>query len=112
MFREDARESRSGKCKSGYAGDKSYEDSNGDVSAALWRTSDGGTTWKRFTAGNDYLLPFTDLAMNPDNHGEIWVTVGNFLEDKKVFRSSDSGSTWINITGKSSKCSNQLYCLR
>ncbi len=82
-----------------YAGNNAYEDSNGDLSAAIWRTADGGNTWKRFTAGNDYLLPFTDLAMNPDDHGEIWVTVGRYLADKKVFRSSDSGTTWINITG-------------
>ena len=82
-----------------YAGDNDYEDSNGDKSASLWRSANGGTTWTRFIAGNDYQLPFTDLAFNPDNHGEIFVTVGGFQADKKVFRSSDSGSTWINITG-------------
>jgi photosystem II stability/assembly factor-like uncharacterized protein len=84
-----------------YAGDNFFKTSSDpDVfEKFLYKTWNGGTSWTRiFPGGTDDLL-FTDLAMNPDDPDEIWVTAGGFEAGNKVYRSLDSGAHWTNISG-------------
>lgn len=82
-----------------YAADRNYDFDGYTNTRMMWRSSDGGATWKRCFPGlyDDPLL--TDLAINPDDPKEIWVSAGNFIEGQKVYRSLDSGQTWTNISG-------------
>lgn len=82
-----------------YAGDNDYSFGEYNNAKMMFRTSDGGQNWTRLYPGAVDSLLFTDLAINPDNPNEIWVTMGNFSAGEKVYRSSNGGTTWTNITG-------------
>jgi photosystem II stability/assembly factor-like uncharacterized protein len=82
-----------------FAGDNRYNWSGFEDAQLYWRTTDGGTNWLRmFPGGADNPL-ITDLAMNPDNPNEVWVTAGNYVAGRKVYRSTNGGQTWTNISG-------------
>lgn len=40
----------------------------------------------------------TGIAVNPDNGNEIWVTLGGYDASQKVFRSTNGGQNWSNMT--------------
>ncbi|MBN2893262.1 MAG: T9SS type A sorting domain-containing protein [Bacteroidales bacterium] len=40
----------------------------------------------------------TEIDVSPTDESLIWLSVGNFLEGKKVFQSTDAGLTWTNIS--------------
>jgi hypothetical protein len=76
-----------------YIGDNDYAGDN------LIKTStDGGNTWSSVLTENNF-VPITDLAFNPDNGNQIWITYGGYDDSKKVRYSSNGGSTWTNMTG-------------
>lgn len=60
------------------------------------RTIDGGTSWYRFK-----VEPFkiSYLAVHPGNPKILWVTNAGFEGGKKVYRFTDAGKRWQNITG-------------
>ncbi|MEJ5245326.1 MAG: T9SS type A sorting domain-containing protein [Bacteroidota bacterium] len=65
-------------------------------SSALWRTTDGGSTWSQIT------LPFTSLSSLTTNHSNpdvIWITMSGYSSGNKVFKSTNGGQTWQNISG-------------
>lgn len=41
----------------------------------------------------------TGITSNPDNSQEIWVTLAGFDPNNKVFRSTNGGFSWANMTG-------------
>jgi hypothetical protein len=41
----------------------------------------------------------TDIAVNPTNSAQVWITVGGFVEGVKVFFSSNAGADWTNLSG-------------
>jgi photosystem II stability/assembly factor-like uncharacterized protein len=63
-----------------------------------WMTSDGGTNWQNITAGLPDSLYLTYIATHGSDPGTAWVTAGGFTEGVKVFRTTDAGGTWINIS--------------
>ncbi len=38
----------------------------------------------------------TDIAVHPANASRVWITVGGYATDSKVFYSSDGGTSWTN----------------
>jgi len=63
----------------------------------IFNSSDGGLTWSQLTN------PATDLTgisftLNPASSSEIWISSLNGSNSEKVYRSTDSGNTWINQT--------------
>lgn len=67
--------------------------SNGVVS----RTTSSVSTWTNVDAA----LPdraITDIAINPTNSNEVFVTIGGFVNDT-VWYTSDAGATWAQRTG-------------
>ena len=68
----------------------------GDVSYS----ADGGTTWtdKHQTTPALPARRVTRLAIDPNNNAIVYVTFGGFSADN-VYRSTNSGSTWTDITG-------------
>jgi len=73
----------------------------------IWRTTDGGTSWQEITSNlpsHDYstfpydFFKFYDIAVSADNPDKAWVVFSNFSEGNKVFKTTNGGSTWENIS--------------
>lgn len=64
----------------------------------VYRSDNGGNTWTSlpFSFSNAII---NDIAVNPNNSMEIFVTCGYFDDGLKVFKSSNGGSSWTNISG-------------
>ncbi|MFN9108475.1 MAG: WD40/YVTN/BNR-like repeat-containing protein, partial [Bacteroidota bacterium] len=65
---------------------------------ALYRTINGGTDWATMTipAGAG-LLRY--LCVNPTDANTIYATMSNYTAGSKVYKSTNGGLTWTNISG-------------
>ncbi len=79
------------------AGDNRYFESPDE--SLVKRSTDNGDTWTTVLSRVNSGAPVTDVAFNPDNFNELWLTYGGYDDTRKVFFSSNGGSTWTNITG-------------
>ncbi|MDH7446731.1 T9SS type A sorting domain-containing protein [Aquimarina sp. 2201CG14-23] len=65
--------------------------------SGLYRTINGGITWNMLT------LPVggsvTSIAVNSSVPEEVYICYGRYNDGNKVFKSTDSGSSWTNISG-------------
>lgn len=66
----------------------------------LFKTSDGGSTWQNITSGipASGSLEISGIAFHQNSTDTIWVTLGGYSIDKKVYKSVNGGTTWTNIT--------------
>jgi len=64
----------------------------------FYYSHDGGTSWGNTTI-NFAVRSLTYIAVNPDDPKELWVTLGHFVEGKKVYKSEDGGVTFTNVSG-------------
>ncbi|MBU6343043.1 MAG: hypothetical protein KGS48_16225, partial [Bacteroidetes bacterium] len=66
--------------------------------STLYRTINGGTSWSTMTipsaAGN-----LTYISVHPTDPNTIFVSMSNYSAGKKVYKSTNGGSTWTNISG-------------
>jgi photosystem II stability/assembly factor-like uncharacterized protein len=62
-----------------------------------WTTISGNTGWPG--SSNISGTNITSLAVNPSNSNEIWVTFSGYNANTKVYRSTDAGANWTNLTG-------------
>ncbi len=61
-------------------------------------TNSGAATWTFIASG----LPnrfITGIAINPADADEVYVSLSGYLDGNKVFRSTDAGDNWTNISG-------------
>jgi photosystem II stability/assembly factor-like uncharacterized protein len=67
---------------------------------ALFKTDDDWQTYteKKNPSGTDSCA-ITMIAVHPTNPDTLWVTLGGYKNNKKVYRSNDGGDNWINISG-------------
>ncbi len=72
-----------------------YSLSSGGEGSALWKSTDGGDTWKEIT-GNKGLpkgtIGIIGITVSPVNSQRVWAIIEN--ENGGVFRSDDGGKTW------------------
>lgn len=73
----------------------------GTVDANIWRTLNDGASWTNITAGltEQYV---TDIAVSHTDSATVFVSNSGYKENDfvpHIFRSSDFGDTWINISG-------------
>jgi hypothetical protein len=67
----------------------------------VWQTENGGTNWTNISSG----LPLrwiTRVAVDPYDENIVYTTLSGYRYDSylpHVFRSSDAGGTWEDITG-------------
>lgn len=83
------------------AGGTQYNSNSG----VLRRSDDGGVTWPNaniLSSNPGFSANFTKITsinVDPTNSLRVWVTIGGFTEDEKVYYSSDGGANWVNRSG-------------
>lgn len=68
------------------------------INGNLWRSEDGGISWRSIYTGLPSALSVTDLAISANDPREIWVTLSGFTPLSKVYHSTDGGKTWNNYS--------------
>ena len=65
-------------------------------STALWKSTDGGLTWRAVLLG-----VVTDFVFNPADSTVVYAALGNFsgAPENGVYRSTDEGETWTPLSG-------------
>ncbi len=69
---------------------------NGGPESAIYKSTDGGTTWRKLTNGlpKDVDLGRIGLAMAPSDPDVLYAIVEAARDEGGVFRSTDRGETW------------------
>jgi photosystem II stability/assembly factor-like uncharacterized protein len=68
----------------------------GTPGGGLWKTSDGGRTWKSIF--DDARTPSIGAVANaPSNPNIVYVGTGEQLDGAGVYKSTDAGATWTNV---------------
>jgi uncharacterized protein (TIGR03437 family) len=76
----------------------------GAAEGGVWRTTDGGVTWKPLT-DNQPSLANGSIVLDPNNPDIVYVGTGeeNFSQDSYygagILKSTDGGATWTNLVG-------------
>ncbi len=75
----------------------------GAVGGGVWKTTDGGTTWKPVTDGKIKSSSVGALAIAPSNPDVVYVGMGetelrgNVMQGDGVYKSADGGKTWAHM---------------
>lgn len=78
---------------------KLYASSSNNIAwTSLALSSSPTIFWQNIGAGLPDLF-ITDIAVNPDNDAEIFVTLSGYSDGERVYKSNNSGASWINISG-------------
>ena len=75
-----------------------YDFSSGGDGSALWKSNDGGATWKEISKNEGFpegTLGIIGVTVSPVNPDRVWTIVEN--EKGGVYRSDDGGKTWDKI---------------
>jgi uncharacterized protein (TIGR03437 family) len=76
----------------------------GAAEGGVWKTTDGGTTWRPLT-DDQASLASGAIALDPSNPDVVYVGTGeeNFAQDSYygagILKSTDAGATWTNLVG-------------
>jgi photosystem II stability/assembly factor-like uncharacterized protein len=68
------------------------------TAGGIFKSTNGGTA---FTAVNTSMISNwyrVQIALNPLNDSELWITCPDCSSSNKVFKSTDSGANWTNLT--------------
>lgn len=66
---------------------------------------DGDGNWTRIDNKSGFpdlrtmSLRVTCIVVHPDDHDKVWVSLGGFFANQKVFYSSNGGNSWTNVSG-------------
>lgn len=84
-----------------YAGYDTDDRYFGTTDYRLYSSSDAGATWDTLhnNPGFPNNLFVTDLVVNPSDADEVWITCGGYQFGSKVFRTTDGGLNWSDLTG-------------
>ena len=81
----------------------------GAVGGGLWKTTDGGLTWKPVTDGQLNSSSVGAVAVSASNPDIVYIGTGesefrgNIMQGDGVYKSADAGKTWKNIGLKNSQ---------
>ncbi len=75
----------------------------GATGGGLWKTDDGGTSWRPVTDGQINSASVGAVAVAPSNPDTVYIGMGegelraNVMQGDGVYRSSDAGKTWSHV---------------
>jgi photosystem II stability/assembly factor-like uncharacterized protein len=75
----------------------------GAVGGGLWKTTDGGTTWKPVTDGQIKSSSVGAVAVSESNPDVVYIGMGetelrgNIMQGDGVYKSVDAGKTWTHL---------------
>jgi photosystem II stability/assembly factor-like uncharacterized protein len=70
------------------------------TSGKLWKSIDGGVTFNEMVQpANASYLDGCFIALDPNNVNNIWLAYNKTTTAYKVFKTTDGGANWVNITG-------------
>lgn len=71
------------------------------LSLGVWKSEDGGESWRQLTSGLPGNLSVTDLVFHAGNSSILLAAVGHVFGDPAngVYRSTDNGDTWTKLAG-------------
>ena len=75
----------------------------GATGGGLWKTSDGGTTWRPVTDGQIHSSSIGAVAVSESNPDVVYIGAGeaelraSTIQGDGVYRSSDAGKTWTHV---------------
>ena len=75
----------------------------GAVGGGVWKTVDGGTTWKPVTDGKIHSSSVGAIAVSSSNPDIVYVGMGeselrgNVMQGDGVYKSTDAGKTWTHM---------------
>jgi photosystem II stability/assembly factor-like uncharacterized protein/long-subunit fatty acid transport protein len=68
---------------------------------AIYKTVDGGQTWRKMNQGENLDHTVVDLAIDPENPNVVWAVTSSFgfggIYSGTLYRSADGGETWLAI---------------
>lgn len=64
----------------------------------IYRTIDGGITWTTLIAPLAGTGTITHVAVSTTDPTKIWMTRSGYSADNKIYKSSDAGDNWINVS--------------
>jgi photosystem II stability/assembly factor-like uncharacterized protein len=73
-----------------------YSLESGGKGSGLWKSTDGGDTWKEITRGRGLptgTVGIIGVSVSPVDSNRVWAIVE--AEEGGVFRSDDAGTTWV-----------------
>ena len=70
---------------------------SGGAGSGIWKSLDGGDTWKRLSEGLPKLMGKIGVAVSPANPDRVYAIVE--AENGGLFRSDDAGATWRLLSG-------------
>jgi photosystem II stability/assembly factor-like uncharacterized protein len=74
----------------------------GATGGGLWKTTDGGTTWRPVTDGQIHSSSVGAVAVSESNPDTVYIGMGetelrgNIMQGDGVYKSTDAGRTWKN----------------
>jgi photosystem II stability/assembly factor-like uncharacterized protein len=75
----------------------------GAVGGGLWKTTDGGLTWRSVTDGQLHSSSVGAIAVSPSNPDVVYIGMGetelrgNIMQGDGVYKTTDAGKTWTHL---------------
>jgi photosystem II stability/assembly factor-like uncharacterized protein len=82
---------------------RTYEYYFGAVGGGLWKTTDGGLTWRAVTDGQLHSSSVGAIAVSPSNPDTVYIGMGetelrgNIMQGDGVYKSTDAGKSWSHM---------------
>ena len=86
---------------------------SGSLDGGIYRSKDGGDTWKKLTQGLPHgLFGKAGVAISPANPDRVWAVIEAGDEQGGVYRSDDGGDHWRRLTAEKQLYHRPWYYMR